>query len=305
MNIIGKMSNYLRLVMRERIKLNSELLGADITPSQYMVAFRDISNFAASIGDENPAYYSHKAQSGIVGHPVLPVKWSWQVICALPQKSTVAIPDGLLENMLHQSEHLILHRPVRPGDELRVSGKWVGLRPHKMGVKVGLRFDYWDSRAQPVVTEYVGGIILGAHYMDGKNVLEFPPVIEQPDSNEVLWQREIPVSRLTCYHYDGCNDIVYPIHTDIKRAREQGLPDIILQGTATLAMCTSMLIESCAGKNPARVAAVAGKFTDILVPPNMLTVRVYKQTAHEVFFDSVEQNGKYVLRDGYLRIRND
>jgi hypothetical protein len=45
------------------------------------------------------------------------------------------------------------------------------------------------------------------------------------------------------YVYDGCTNIYFPIHTSVGFARMVGLPDIILQGTATLAYAARELAD--------------------------------------------------------------
>ena len=50
--------------------------------------------------------------------------------------------------------------------------------------------------------------------------------------------------------YDGCTDIVFPIHTSRAFARQVGLPGNILQGTATLAFAVREIINREAGGDP-------------------------------------------------------
>jgi hypothetical protein len=80
-----------------------------------------------------------------------------------------------------------------------------------------------------------------------------------------------------------------------------GLPDIILQGTATLAMSVSTVIRKELNKNPQRIKMVSGKFTDIVVPPNQLSVRLLKKNEQEIYFDVSDQNDKFVLKGGYIK----
>src|SRR5260370_27178546 len=104
-----------------------------------------------------------------------------------------------------------------------------------------------------------------------------------------------------------CERIFNPIHTDAAVARAAGLPEIILHGTATLAMAVSRIVESEAGKNPARVERVAGRFGAMVTMPSTLTVRVLARdnTAHGavIFFETLSGEGRLAIRHGMVLLR--
>ena len=108
--------------------------------------------------------------------------------------------------------------------------------------------------------------------------------------------------------YTECARIFNPIHTDAAVARAAGLPEIILHGTATLAMAVSRIVESEAGRDPApRVERVAARFGAMVMMPSTLTVRVLarddsgKQPV--VFFETLSGQGRLAIRDGMVVLR--
>ena len=76
--------------------------------------------------------------------------------------------------------------------------------------------------------------------------------------------------------YTECARIFNPIHTDRAVALAAGLPDIILHGTATLALAVSELIKGFADGNPARVKRLGGRFSAMVLMPGMLSLRAQR-----------------------------
>ena len=103
----------------------------------------------------------------------------------------------------------------------------------------------------------------------------------------------------TAHIYTECARIWNPIHTDRQIALAAGLPDIILHGTATLALAVSKLIEEVVG-NPARVRRVGGRFSAMVLMPSVLTLVIHGQRAGMVGFSVLTDEGKAAFSNGYL-----
>jgi hypothetical protein len=300
-SLINKLTTYSKFISSNKIKIDSKIIGTKIKPYTYHVDYRQISNYSASILDENEVYFNTEKNDEIIAHPLFAVRISWQIIEKLNQLCEVELSDNLLKNLVHQSEYLEIHRSLRPNDELVIHGEFVSLLPHKLGVKIIIKFEYFDKQERLLITEYIGALIYGAKCSDKGKTSPGVPATRRIEQNSPLWEEKIPVTGLAPYIYDGCNDIVYPIHTDRKYARSIGLPDIILQGTATLAISTSLLIRKEMNNNPNKISIVSGKFTDIVVPPNQLFVRLLEKNQQDLYFDVKEQSGKYVIKSGYIK----
>src|SRR4029453_1637959 len=70
------------------------------------------------------------------------------------------------------------------------------------------------------------------------------------------WSVEVPVPAGLAHTYTECARIWNPIHTDKAVARSAGLPDIILHGTATLALAVSAALEREGAGPDAAVARI-------------------------------------------------
>jgi acyl dehydratase len=113
---------------------------------------------------------------------------------------------------------------------------------------------------------------------------------------------EIAVSPQLAHVYTECARIWNPIHTDVAVARAAGLPDIILHGTATLALAVSRIVAERCGGDPTAVRRVTCRFTGMVPMPSTLTLRASAVTseATAMLFDVLDQAGRAVMRQGAL-----
>ena len=118
------------------------------------------------------------------------------------------------------------------------------------------------------------------------------------------WSVEVPVPAGLAHTYTECARIWNPIHTDKAVARSAGLPDIILHGTATLALAVSAALQR-AGVNPAAgIARIGCRFTGMVPLPSVITVEGWKARLASgeglIAFQVLGADGRLVLRDGRL-----
>jgi len=112
----------------------------------------------------------------------------------------------------------------------------------------------------------------------------------------------VAIDPLFTYVYDGCSDIVFPIHTSPAFAHSVGLPGIIVQGTATLALAVSQIVEREAGGDPARIASVAGRFSGMVRPGTTIRVVLKHRDGEDLFFEVHDENGRRAVSNGHARL---
>jgi acyl dehydratase len=95
--------------------------------------------------------------------------------------------------------------------------------------------------------------------------------------------------------YTECARIWNPIHTDRDYARAAGLPDIILHGTATLALSVSR-VTSLLGKPAKRVRC---RFSGMVLMPSTLTVHA-SQAGDAIAFETRDASGAPVIERGWV-----
>jgi len=289
------------------LKLNTELVGTPLNPYQTEINWRETTNYAAAIQDNNPIYFNDLEEQGIVSHPMFPVAVTWPILSQLGEYiESEDFPKEVLMTQVHYTEHLVLHRLIRPGDRLSITGSLKAFLPHRSGTHAIICLEAEDEKGEPVFTEYIGAMLRGVDCGKGGKADQIPSVPENNTREETLWTSDIYIDPERSYIYDGCSNIEFPIHTSPNFAKMVGLPGIILQGTATLAYAVRELVNIEADKDPAKVSEIACRFTGMVQPGTDIKVcctgkKSYKDFTN-VFFEVQNSDQKKAVRNGYLKI---
>ena len=290
------------------MEISSNLVGTRLKPYHAQVHWRDTMNYAAAIFDDNPLFFDDEQDGGVLVHPMFSVAITWPVVEHLPQYlDTAGISLEAPLTQVHYTEHLIFHRQLRPGERLTIKGKIVAITPHRAGTHIVVRFRALDQNQQPVFTEFNGGMLRGVQCRGAGRKEENCPIIpDDRDDRQLCWQKSITVDPLLPFIYDGCTNIVFPIHTSKKFAHQVGLPQIILQGTATLALAVRELIKHEAEGQPVRLKEIYCRFSGMVFPGSDITLQVYGALAGQKsgrrYFEVLSREGEKVLSHGYALI---
>lgn len=289
------------------MKLNSQLTGTRLKPYTTQISQRQTTNFAAGISDNNPIYFDDTREGGIAAPPTFPVSVTWPILSRLGEFIlSDEFPRDLLITQVHYTEHLILHRLVRPGDSLSLTGEIVSIVPHRAGTHAIIRLGASDDSGFPVFTEYIGAMLRGVECEGSATSSPLPRVPDMDPHTPPAWTALQSVDLLASYIYDGCTDIEFPIHTSKDFALKVGLPGIILQGTATLAYAVREIINNEAYGDPESVKEVACTFTGMVMPGTDIEIcckdtRNDNQFTH-IFFEVINTENKKAIRNGYLKL---
>ena len=291
------------------MKINPALVGTPLKNYHTTINWRETTNYAAAIQDNNPKYFDDGKKNGIVAHPMFAVSVTWPVLSRLKEFiESEDFPKEVLMTQVHYTEHLILHRLIRPGDELSITGTLKAFLPHRAGTHAIICLDAKDSNGAPVFTEYIGAMLRGVTCGEGSKADQVP-LVPKNNKEEVLWTSAIHIDPLRTYVYDGCSNIEFPIHTSPKFAKTVGLPGIILQGTATLAYAIRELVNNETDKDPARISEIACRFTGMVRPGTDIKVCCTGKKSHkdftDVFFEVQNNEQKKAIRTGYVKIMKE
>jgi acyl dehydratase len=286
------------------LEISPGRVGIDLKPYSARIKWRDAMNYAAAISDRNPLFFDDARPDGILVHPMFSVALTWPIIENMPHYLGPAeIPLEVLLTQVHYSEHLVFHRPLRPDEKLAIQGRIVAILPHRAGTHIVVRFQAFDAGRKLVFTEYNGAMLRGVHCAGaGRQEADFPVVPDDRDSGRLRWAKTLTIDPLLPFIYDGCTNIVFPIHTSKKFARQVGLPGIILQGTATLALAVRELIQQEAHGQPLLLREISCRFSGMVLPGSEITLKVYpalsaKNSALR-FFDVFNQAGEKAISHG-------
>ncbi len=293
--------------------IDSSFAGTMLREYQTTVNWRHAMNYAAALNDINEAYYDDERSEGIVAHPMYCAALTWPIVERVGEFiDSKDFPKELLATQVHFTENLTMYRPVLPGDMLTIRGRVDRIEPHRAGTHVIIRFEAIDAGGQRVFIEHLGGLMRGVECRGGARSADgpgesAPDVIAPPEG--ITRESCIVIGALAPFVYDGCTNIYFPIHTSKKFARQVGLPGIIVQGTATLAMAVSDIINTDAGGDPGRIKTIQCKFTDMVMPGSNITLKVTAGTStelqKELFFTVLNGEGRAAIRNGFVRIAAD
>jgi len=234
-------------------------VGSSAGPVEHDIDARWLMAYSAALGESDRRYYDTSA--GVLAHPMFPVCYEWPV--SLPIRQIAAL-GHLLPLLVHAEHDLRLYRLPRERDRVSTHARIVGVHKRKPGAFVVFRFETQDTSGELVSVSDFGALYRGVG-VEGPNrgaAIDLP----QPAEN-LATIGSIDVGANLAHVYTECARIFNPIHTDVAHARAAGLPDIILHGTATLALSVSRLKI-----DPLRVRRIRCRFSGMVLMPSRLEV---------------------------------
>jgi acyl dehydratase len=266
--------------------------------------------YAAALDDLMPCYLNTLAPQQFLAHPMFPVCIEWPVVVALGQRlQGMGMRLDEFRRGVHATHDVTIHRPIRPPEKLTTRATVVAVERRKPGAYQVTRLETIDQSGAPVCTSMYGSIYRGVDVSgDDKPLTTKSDLPRASDaSKQPRAEAKVHVAGGLAHTYTECAQIWNPIHTDIKVAREAGLPALLLHGTATLALAVSRIVHSEAGGDPSRVARIAGRFSGMVLMPSDITVRTLSREPFDgselIHFDVLTQNGEPAISNGVVVLR--
>jgi acyl dehydratase len=285
-----------------RRSIAAAIVGLDVGPFVANIDARWLMAYAAALGERDPRAFDTAAADGPVAHPLFSVCYEWPAMVAVREK---VVAPALAPLGVHATHRVRIHRPPRAGDRLATTARVVGLEARRAGALLRVHLATVDADGAPVTETEYGSLFRGVSVEpapggSGGGVVEVPRsamAVAPPTDADARWSAPIEVSAGAAHVYSECARIWNPIHTDIAVARAAGLPELILHGTATLALAVSRVVARDVG-DAGRVRAVGGRFTGMVTMPSTLTVRGRAIDDGVIPFDVVDADGRPVLSAG-------
>ncbi|MGD0274608.1 MAG: MaoC family dehydratase N-terminal domain-containing protein [Syntrophales bacterium] len=292
------------------MEIDPSFVGTRLKEYRCSLTWRQSMNYAAAIQDNNPWYFDDERIGGITAPPMQAVALTWPILEHLQDFiPDTGFPLEALLSLVHYTEHLCFHRPLRPGDELTIQGRIAAILPHRAGTHTVIRFDAFDSTGNLVFTEHNGGMIRGVSCSSAGQGEQDIPMVPQPQSDTTaIWEAGIHIDPLAPFIYDGCTNIFFPIHTSVQFAHALGLPNIILQGTATLALAVREIINREAGADPRCLKTLSCRFSGLVLPWEDITIKLIERrrdpSGQDLFFVVQNASGGKAISRGYARLED-
>jgi acyl dehydratase len=291
------------------MRIPAAVVGVTVGPREHEVDARWLMAYAAALGEHAPEYFDTTRPAGVLAHPLFPVCYEWPLALDVRAK---ALPDEAAVRGVHATHRLTLHRPPRAGDRLSTTATVAALERRTPGAYLVLRMETVDAAGRPVSTTEYGSLYLGvecdAPHPDPLPSGEREPGTLSPEGRGQgegpRWSVEVPIAATLAHVYTECARIWNPIHTDRAVALGAGLPDIILHGTATLALAISQALRQQPRGAATPVRAVSARFGAMVRMPSRLVVRGQaprpSPAGPVVGFEALAEDGRPAVRDAEL-----
>ena len=286
--------------------LDKKMIGCQTDGVEHWVDERWLMAYAASLADLNPVYMDTTAGK-VIAHPIFPVCLEWPPIL---NTRKLAAADTLTDEEsgrgVHAAHDLHIFRPISAGEMLTTKATMIGIEAIKPGGAYTMRLDTFDAQQQLVCTTYQLSIYRGVAVIDGRTDSEGESDVElAPESPAALpieqarnFAISIPAS--LAHTYTECARIWNPIHTDRKVALAAGLPDIILHGTATLALAVTRIIDERLGGDPTRVKRIGGRFAAMVLMPSTIQLQLSASSDNHLSFQVLNEQGETAISKGFI-----
>ncbi|XOV88402.1 MAG: MaoC/PaaZ C-terminal domain-containing protein [Pseudomonadota bacterium] len=262
---------------------------------------RRIMAYAAAVNDTNPVYFDDLREGGLSVHPGICFSLQWAARFTPDRKPDLrAAPFGV-----HAETDLRIYRPFRWGEAITTQGQLVARRQIPPGVYSVDRYRFTSSDGELVAELDYNGIVRGATLTgEAKSIAPSSPLPDQPVGENPVWteQRHIPLH--AGQQYTECADIYNPIHTEPSAARQGGLPDVILHGSATKAIALTAVINRCFGGDPQRVRRLAGQLRGMVLMDSTISIECLgiheERDEKQVFFRVLNAAGAAAIAGGVV-----
>jgi acyl dehydratase len=255
-----------------------------------------IQQYAAATKDPSPA-----VQSGVAVPPVAIVTQIWEAQnvgrdAAVPMEFQRAAVGGV-----HGEHDVVLHRPLVPGEALRIWVEGHGARPAGRNSLVTLRYsafddgdalvaEQWWTTVYPGITCDVAGESAPDHAFPGGA------------RDQLIGTYSVDVDTGMATRYAEVSGDWSPHHFELDAARQSGFDRLFLHGLCTMALCAQGVVELVAGGDPDRVRRVAVRFATPTFLGDRLEVRLYDAGPLACAFEA-DAGGATVITNGRAELR--
>ncbi|HEX2320412.1 MAG TPA: MaoC/PaaZ C-terminal domain-containing protein [Streptosporangiaceae bacterium] len=208
--------------------------------------------------------------------------------------------------LVHAEQSFELHRPLPVEGTVRTVSTVTGIYDKGSGALITIENQAVDAgTGEPMVTARSGTFIRGEGGFGGDRGGSEPwERPERPADHEITL--ETRPEQALIYRLSGDRN---PLHADPKFAARGGFARPILHGLCTYGVTGRALLHGLCGSDPARFAAMSGRFTRPVLPGDALTVSMWITESAagngtgRALFQTATQDGTVVIDRGVMRFR--
>jgi acyl dehydratase len=268
---------------RTRSAFRLERVGVHRTGVPFAVTPEVASAYAAAVG----------ATVGSVVPPLLSVVPAYRILFGAVDSVT---PPSARRLVVHGDHEVVVHRPVRVGDELRAAGRVEAVRAASPGAAVVVGIDVSDAGDEVVATHRATALVRGVWPAE-----EAGPALAAPTPEPTAWSgtATVAVTADQPARYAEATGDHNAVHVDAAAARRAGFDDVIAHGLGVFGLVLTALVARLADGDPGVVRRARVRFGPPVRPGQALLVRWCDGSAR-VAFRAEDARGAMVLRSGEL-----
>jgi acyl dehydratase len=200
--------------------------------------------------------------------------------------------------LVHAEQSFELHRPLPVDGTVRTTSVVTGMYDKGSGALVTTENVAVDAATgEPIVTARSGAFIRGEGGFGGDRGTSEPWTRPERAPDHQVTMATRPEQALL-YRLSGDRN---PLHADPKFAARGGFARPILHGMCTYGVTGRALLHTLCGSDPARFAAMSGRFTHPVCPGETLVVSIWLDGDGRALFQTATQDGPVVIDRGVLR----
>jgi acyl dehydratase len=202
---------------------------------------------------------------------------------------------------VHGEHDVLLHRPIVPGEPLRIWVDGWGARPAGRNARVTLRYVALDARDDLVAEQWWTTVFLG---VTCGQVGSDPPDHAFPEAarERPLGTWVADVDEDLARQYAEVSGDWSEHHFDLEAARRSGFDRLFLHGLCTMALCAQGVVELVSDGDPERVRRIAVRFATPTFLGEQLHVQVFDAGPLGYAFEA-DSAGARVISNGRVEFR--
>jgi acyl dehydratase len=255
-----------------------------------------LQRYAAATKDPSP-----QVQAGTAAAPVAIVTQIWDAQHASRPDLVSEYVQRTATGGVHGEHDVVLHRPIVPGEPLRIWVEGHGARPAGRNSLITVHYVALDAADVVVAEQWWTTVYLGTT-CDPSG--EPPPEHAFPDDarERPIGTYRVGVDADMARHYAEVSGDWSAHHFDLAAARQSGFDRLFLHGLCTMALCAQGVAQLVAGGDPERVRRVAVRFATPTFIGEELEVHVYDAGPLGCAFEAVSA-GATVIAHGRAELR--
>lgn len=262
---------------------------------------------ATVTSDQLTAYAGATADdtSAVLSGTAVPVLFPIVLAFSAGDDARADLPDSIWERVrggVHGEHDVVVHRPLRPGEEIVTWTTISAIRTVAPGTQVVVHFAHHDSGGALAVEQWWTMILLGLDGVDDLGDMPAPHRFPETALGCPLGSARQHVAPDTARRYAEVSGDWSAHHFDIEAARAEGFGYLFNHGLATMAMCLHRVLRIIGVDDPGRVRRAAVRFSTPTPLGGDLDVNAY-DAGDAVVFDATS-GGENVITHGRLELRS-